>query len=149
DTFVLTLPMLGGSPTIALLAFIGGLSAATGMVIVETIALSTMVCNDLVMPILLRLPWLRLTERGDLTRLLINIRRGSIVLILFLGYFYFRSIGGSYALVTIGLLSFVAVAQFAPAILGGIYWRGGTRSGALAGLSLGFAVWVYTLLLPS
>jgi Na+/proline symporter/signal transduction histidine kinase len=149
DTFVLTLPMLANSPGFALLAFIGGLSAATAMVIVESIALSTMVCNDLVMPILLRLPYLRLTERGDLTRLLIAIRRGTIVFILFLGYLYFRFIGGSYALVTIGLLSFAAVAQFAPAIIGGMYWRGGTRSGALAGLSLGFATWVYTLLLPS
>jgi Na+/proline symporter len=86
DTFVLTLPMLERNPGLALFAFIGGLSAATGMVIVETIALSTMVCNDLVMPILLRLPWLKLTERGDLTRLLIRIRRASIVFILFLGY---------------------------------------------------------------
>ncbi len=149
DTFVLTLPMLDRDPFIALFAFIGGLSAATGMVIVETIALSTMVCNDLVMPILLRLRWLRLTERGDLTRLLINIRRASIVFILFLGYLYFHFIGGSYALVTIGLLSFAAVAQFAPAIIGGIYWRRGTRSGALIGLSLGFVIWVYTLLVPS
>jgi len=149
DTFVLTLPMLERNPGLALLAFIGGLSAATGMVIVETIALSTMVCNDLVMPILLRLRWLRLTERGDLTRLLINIRRASIVFILFLGYLYFHYIGGSYALVAIGLLSFAAVAQFAPAIIGGIYWRRGTRSGALVGLSSGFLIWVYTLLLPS
>jgi len=149
DTFVLTLPMLDRDPLLALFAFIGGLSAATGMVIVETIALSTMVCNDLVMPILLRLRWLRLTERGDLTRLLINIRRASIVFILFLGYLYFHFIGGSYALVTIGLLSFAAVAQFAPAIIGGMYWRRGTRSGALAGLTLGFIVWAYTLLLPS
>ncbi len=149
DTFVLTLPMLDRDPGIALFAFIGGLSAATGMVIVETIALSTMVCNDLVMPILLRLRWLRLTERGDLTRLLINIRRASIVFILFLGYLYFHFIGGSYALVAIGLLSFAAVAQFAPAIIGGMYWRRGTRSGALTGLSLGFLIWVYTLLLPS
>lgn len=149
DTFVLALPILAQNPAIALLAFIGGLSAATGMVIVETIALATMICNDLVMPILLLAPWLRLHERRDLTRLLIAIRRGSIVLILMLGYLYFRLIGGSYALVTIGLLSFAAVAQFAPPIIGGIYWRGGTRAGALAGLTLGFAVWVYTLLLPS
>jgi Na+/proline symporter/nitrogen-specific signal transduction histidine kinase len=149
DTFVLALPIIERQPVIALFAFIGGLSAATGMVIVETIALSTMLCNDLVMPILLRVRWLRLTERGDLTRLLIAIRRGSIVIILLMGYGYVNFIGGSYALVSIGLLSFAAVAQFAPSIIGGIYWRGGTRAGALAGLTAGFAIWVYTLLLPS
>lgn len=149
DTFVLTLPMAEGYGALALFAFIGGLSAATAMVIVETIALSTMVCNDLVMPILLRIAWLKLTERGDLTRLLIMIRRGSILLVLFMGYLYFHFIGGTYALVSIGLLSFAAVAQFAPAIIGGIYWKRATRSGALAGLAAGFLVWMYTLLLPS
>lgn len=149
DTFVLTLPMAEHQSALALLAFIGGLSAATAMVIVETIALSTMVSNDLVMPILLRVGWLRLTERGDLTRLLIAIRRGSILLVLFMGYLYFHFIGGTYALVSIGLLSFAAVAQFAPAIVGGIYWNRATRAGALVGLASGFAVWVYTLLLPS
>ncbi len=149
DTFVLSLPMAEKQESLALLAFIGGLSAATGMVIVACIALSTMLCNDLVMPILLRLTWLRLTERGDLSRLLLYIRRGGIVLILLSGYLYYRLIGDSYALVTIGLVSFVAAAQFAPAIVGGIFWKGATRNGALAGLSLGFAVWLYTLLLPS
>jgi Na+/proline symporter/signal transduction histidine kinase len=149
DTFVLTLPMAEGQGMLALFAFIGGLSAATAMVIVETIALSTMVSNDLVMPILLRIGWLRLTERGDLTGLLIAIRRGSILLVLLMGYLYFHFIGGTYALVSIGLLSFAAVAQFAPAIVGGIYWKRATRPGALAGLAAGFAVWVYTLLLPS
>src|SRR6185503_15772267 len=128
--------------------FIGGLSAATGMVIVETIALSTMVCNDLVMPVLLRMRSLRLNEQRDLTRLLLGIRRGAIVLILLLGYLYFRLAGEAYALVSIGLISFAAVAQFAPAALGGIFWKGGTRRGALAGLCAGFAVWLYTLLLP-
>ena len=149
DTFVLALPMAHGQEAIALFAFIGGLSAATGMVIVATIALSTMVCNDLVMPVLLRLAWLRLTERSELTGLLLAIRRGAIIGILLLSYIYFRYIGESYALVTIGLLSFAAAAQFAPAIIGGIFWKGATRKGALAGISLGFAVWLYTLLLPS
>jgi Na+/proline symporter/signal transduction histidine kinase len=149
DTFVLTLPMAEKRELLALLVFIGGLSAATGMVIVETIALSTMVCNDLVMPVLLRLRRLRLNERRDLTGLLLGIRRGAIVLILLLGYLYYKLAGEAYALVSIGLISFAAVAQFAPAILGGIFWKGGTRAGALCGLLAGFAVWLYTLLLPA
>ena len=149
DTFVLTLPMAERQEFLALLVFIGGLSAATGMVIVETIALSTMVCNDLVMPVLLRLRRLRLNERPDLTRLLLAIRRGAIVLILLLGYLYFKLAGEAYALVSIGLISFAAVAQFAPVALGGIFWKGGTRRGALCGLVAGFGVWFYTLLLPA
>ncbi|TAN48177.1 MAG: histidine kinase, partial [Betaproteobacteria bacterium] len=149
DTFVLTIPMAERQELLALLVFVGGLSAATGMVIVETIALSTMVCNDLLMPVLLRMKSLRLNERTDLTGLLLGIRRGAILLILLLGYLYFRLAGEAYALVSIGLISFAAVAQFAPAALGGIFWRGGTRRGALAGLAAGFAIWSYTLLLPA
>ncbi len=149
DTFVLTIPMAEKQELLALLVFIGGLSAATGMVIVETIALSTMVCNDLLMPILLRLRRLRLNERPDLTGLLLGIRRGAIVLILLLGYSYFRLAGEAYALVSIGLISFAAVAQFAPAVLGGIFWKNATRRGALWGLVAGFGVWFYTLLLPA
>src|SRR2546421_1510604 len=149
DTFVLTLPMAQKHELLALFVFIGGLSAATGMVIVETIALSTMVCNDLVMPVLLRLRSLRLNERRDLTGLLLGIRRGAIVLILLLGYLYYKLAGEAYALVSIGLISFAAVAQFAPAILGGIFWKGGTRAGALSGLLAGFADWLYTLFLPA
>jgi signal transduction histidine kinase len=149
DTFVLTLPMLEKKEGLALLVFIGGMSAATGMVIVETIALSTMICNDLLMPVLLRLPFLDLHERGDVSNLLLSIRRGSIVLVLLLGYAHYRFIGEFYALVSIGLVSFVAVAQFGPPILGGIFWRGGTRIGALSGLIAGFLVWGYTLVLPT
>jgi Na+/proline symporter/nitrogen-specific signal transduction histidine kinase len=149
DTFVLTLPMAQQKETLALFAYIGGFSSGTGMVIVETIALSTMVCNDLVMPVLLRQKWLRLNERRDLSRLLLSIRRWAIFAILLLGFIHFRAAGEAYALVATGLISFAAVAQFAPAIFGGIYWKGGTRAGAIAGLSAGFAVWAYTLLLPT
>ncbi len=149
DTFVLTLPLSEQKTWLALLAFVGGLSASTGMVIVETIALSTMVCNDLVMPILLRWKFLGLTERADLSNLLLAIRRSAIVLVLALGYGYFYLAGEAYALVSIGLISFSAVAQFAPAMLGGLFWKGGTRLGALYGLSAGFLVWLYSLLLPS
>ena len=149
DTFVLTLPIAQQQPYLTLLVFIGGLSAATGMVIVETIALSTMVCNNLAMPVLLRFHALHLHERADLSALIVNIRRGAIVGVLLLGYAYFRLAGEAYALVSIGLISFVAVAQFAPVILGGMFWKKGTRIGAICGLSAGFLVWAYTLLLPS
>jgi signal transduction histidine kinase len=118
------------------------------MVIVETIALSTMICNDLVMPVLLRWRALALARVPDLSGLLLGIRRGAIVLVMMLGYVFYRVAGEAYALVTIGLVSFAAVAQFAPAMLGGMYWKQGTMAGALSGLSAGFAVWLYTLLLP-
>jgi Na+/proline symporter/nitrogen-specific signal transduction histidine kinase len=149
DTIVLTLPIAQQQPALTLIVFIGGLSAATGMVIVETIALSTMVCNNLVMPVLLRLNVLHLHERADLSALIVGIRRGAILGVLMLGYAYFRLAGEAYALVSIGLISFAAVAQFAPAILGGMFWKAATRLGAIGGLSAGFLVWTYTLLLPS
>jgi Na+/proline symporter/signal transduction histidine kinase len=149
DTFVLTVPMAERQPLLALFAFLGGLSAATGMIIVETVALSTMVCNDLVMPLLLRVGRVHLSSRQDLTGILLVIRRGTIVIVVLLGYAFVKLMGESYALVTIGLVSFVAAIQFAPPIIGGILWKGATRLGALSGLLGGFLVWMYTLLLPS
>ena len=149
DTFVLTLPLAHGHEILALLVFIGGVSAATGMVIVETIALATMISNHIVMPIALRIPALALAERQDISSVLLGSRRASILAILLLGYFYYVLAGEAYALVSIGLISFAAVAQFAPAAIGGIYWKGGTRTGALAGLCAGFGVWLYTLLVPA
>ena len=149
DTFVLNLPIAQQQSLLTLTVFIGGLAAATGMVIVETIALSTMVCNNLVMPLLLRLNMLHLHKRADHSSLIVGIRRGAIVGVLMLGYAYFRLAGEAYALVSIGLISFAAVAQFAPAILGGMFWKGATRLGAICGLLAGFFIWAYTLLLPS
>ncbi len=149
DNFVLSLPLAAGQPALALFAFIGGLSAATGMVIVETIAVSTMVCNELVMPLLLRTRHFRSEAGHDLTRVLLLIRRAAILGVLVLGYVYFHLAGEAYALVSIGLISFAAVAQFAPAVLGGLYWKGATRRGALVGLLAGFLMWCYTLMLPS
>ncbi len=144
ETFVLSLPLAGGAQALALVAFIGGFSAASGMVIVEAIAVATMVCNDLVLPLLLR-------RRGvqPMGATLLLVRRAVIVALLLLGYLYFRIAGEAYALVSIGLISFAAVAQFAPALIGGLYWKGGTRAGALAGLAAGALLWTWTLGLPS
>ncbi|WP_020559136.1 sensor histidine kinase [Thiofilum flexile] len=149
DQFVLSLPLHSGHEWIALIVFIGGFSAATGMVIVEATAVSTMVCNDLIMPWLLKSSTFGLHKRNNLTRLLLWIRRVAILVLLLLGYSYFKLAGDAYALVSIGLISFAAVAQFAPAFFGGMYWKGGTERGAWGGLLIGFAMWVYTLMLPS
>jgi Na+/proline symporter/nitrogen-specific signal transduction histidine kinase len=149
DTFVLQLPLAHHQSKLTLLVFLGGMSAATSMVIVETIALSTMISNNLVMPLLLHIRSLKLAERSDLSSWLIAIRHAAIVSTILLGYLYFRQSAEYYPLVAIGLVSFAAVAQFAPAVLGGIYWKGGTKAGALSGLVAGFLVWLYTLVLPT
>ena len=148
DTFVLALPMEDQKPLLALMVFIGGLSASTGMVIVETIALSTMVSNSLVMPLLLRSAG-TLRGRHDLGRLVLVVRRVTIVALLLMGFVYFRVATDALGLVQIGLISFAAVAQFAPAVLGGLYWKGATHAGAVTGLLAGITVWGYTMLLPS
>lgn len=132
-----------GLEGLPLLVFIGGLSAATGMVIVETIALSTMVSNQLIMPLLLKVKHLYIERHGRLADWLLNIRRIAILLILLMGYLYHALIGDSYSLVTIGLVSFAGVAQFAPALLIGLYWRGATRQGATLGLLAGFYLVLY------
>lgn len=149
DNLVLSLPLATGHPFLALIAFLGGLSASASMVVVETTALSLMVCNDVVMPALLRVKALGLAKKPDLTRLLLWVRRIAMIAVMALGYFYMRHDSAQFALVSIGLMSFVAVAQFAPAIVGGLFWRGATRAGAFAGISSGVLVWIYTLLLPS
>ena len=149
DMFVLALPLSDGARFVTLAAFIGGLSAATAMVIVATVALSIMISNDLVVPLLLRRRLLDVREREDVSTLLLNIRRSAIFGILILGYMFYRMIGDSVALASIGLLSFSAIAQLAPAFFGGLVWRRATARGAIAGILAGFAVWAYTLLLPA
>lgn len=148
DTFVLTLPLAAHQNELAMFAFIGGLSAATSMVIVATITLSTMVCNDIVMPMLLRLPWLKLSKNKDLGALLLRVRRLTIFNLMLLAYFYYRIFGDTGSLASFGLLAFVAVAQFAPALVGAVLWSKGSRQGALAGISVGFIIWLYTLVFP-
>lgn len=149
DTWVLALPFSHGSTGMALAAFIGGFSAATGMVIVASVALSVMVSNDLVIPALLQIRSLHLDGRSDLSRLVINVRRVAVVIVLALAYAYYRAGTSAENLAAIGLLAFAAVAQFAPALIAALYWRGASRRGVAAGLVGGFVIWFYTLLLPT
>ncbi|MBV1895145.1 MAG: sodium:solute symporter [Rhodobacteraceae bacterium] len=148
DMFVLTVPLSQGRDGLAMLAFLGGFSSATSMVIVAAMALSTMVSNHIVMPIWLSYRGGGASVSGDVRSVVLLSRRVSIAVIMGLGYFYFRLSGGGAALASIGLIAFAGIAQILPALLGGIFWRGATKVGALAGLSVGFALWVYTLLLP-
>src|SRR5690606_3450835 len=147
DTYVLALPLALDQSALALMVYIGGFSAATGMVIVTSVALATMVSNDLIVPALLRTGALSRTGPGIEQRVL-WVRRATILGLALMAYAYARGSGGG-GLAQHGLLAFAAVAQFAPALIGGLYWRGASRSGALAGVAAGGALWVYTLLLPS
>jgi len=149
DLYVLTLPLAEQRHDLALLAFLGGFSSATSMVIVAAIAVSTMVSNHVVMPAALKLLAASNAVSGDVRNLVLTSRRISIGGVVGLGFLYFYASGGSDALAAIGLISFVGVAQFLPSLLGGIFWRGATRIGALSGLLVGFALWAYTLFLPS
>jgi PAS domain S-box-containing protein len=149
DSLVLTLPLLRDAPSLAIIAFLGGLSAATAMVIVSSIALATMITNDLVMPTLWRGRWLKTTEGRDIGRLVLWLRRAAILALALLAYAYHRNTVAPASLASIGLLAFAAVAQFAPAILAGLYWRRATRTAVFWGLAVGFALWTYGLLLPN
>ena len=146
DAFVLALPLQAGQPALALLAYLGGLSAATGMVVVEAIAVGTMVSNDLVLPALLRRG---AAADAALAPRLLRVRRIAIAALLALGWLYLQLAGESRSLVSIGLVSFAAVAQFAPALLLGVFWQGGTKAGALAGLAVGAGLWAALLLAPA
>ena len=153
DTFVLALPLATGHSWLALLTYLGGLSAASSMIIVETVALSVMISNHLLMPLLVRevsgRPGAQPRRFAYLGRVALQSRRGAVVLVLALAYGYYAAVGRQLPLVNTGLVSFAAVAQFVPAVLGGLYWKGGTRRGATLGLLAGFAVWFFTLVLPT
>jgi hypothetical protein len=149
DLFVLTLPLMDGRDGLAILSFLGGFSSATSMVIVAAIALSTMVSNHVVMPLWLHFSGGAAMVSGDVRHVALLARRLSIAGVVLLGYVYFRLSGGGTALAAIGLIAFAGVAQFMPALMGGLFWRGATRTGALAGLIVGAVVWIYCLFLPS
>src|SRR5436853_7451426 len=118
------------------------------MVIVETVALAIMASNDIVVPFVLQRRDAILSSKKDVVAILLTVRRVAIFIILVFAYLYYRSAGDA-QLASIGLLSFAAIAQLAPAFFGGLIWRNGTARGALAGMSIGILVWAYTLLLPS
>ncbi|MEP5153414.1 ATP-binding protein [Planktotalea sp.] len=149
DMFVLTIPLSQGQNGLAMLSFLGGFSSATSMVIVAAIALSIMVSNHIVMPLWLHYSGSGLSVSGDVRYVVLLARRVSIGAVVMLAYFYFRLSGGGAALAAIGLVSFAGVAQVLPVMLGGIFWRGATRIGALGGLTVGFLIWGYSLFLPS
>src|SRR5947209_416547 len=153
DMFVLALPLTAGSQVLTITTFVGGLSAATAMVIVESVALAIMVSNDIVVPLVLKRRNLMIDARapdghGDMGALLLMVRRVAIFAIFLLAYMYYR-LAGEAQLAAIGLLSFAAIAQLAPAFFGGLMWRRATAGGAIAGMTVGFFVWAYTLLLPT
>jgi Na+/proline symporter/signal transduction histidine kinase/CheY-like chemotaxis protein len=148
DMFVLALPLQANSELFTLIAFVGGLSAATAMVIVESVALAIMVSNDIVMPLILKRRAASTGQPRDAGAEILTVRRIAIFAILILAYVYYRSAGPA-QLASIGLLSFAAVAQLTPAFFGGLIWRRGTAAGAIAGMTAGILVWSYTLLLPS
>jgi Na+/proline symporter/nitrogen-specific signal transduction histidine kinase len=150
DMFTLTLPLAANQQGLALFAFIGGFSSATSMIILESIALSIMVSNHIVMPLMLRFTAGKGVGEGEgVSRLLLNSRRFSIVVILFLGFFYFFLTRDSDALAPIGLISFAGIAQFLPALLAALFWRVASLRGATAGILVGFTIWAWTTFMPS
>ena len=149
DTYVLAIPVSNGNSVLAMIAYLGGLSAATSMIIVSTTALAVMLGNSVFMPTIVRSRRLSNLFSSNLSWILVRSRQAMILLIMLFAYLYFKNVSGQFSLVSIGLISFAAVAQFAPAVLGGIYWKGATRHGAIAGIIIGFVTWFYTLIVPT
>ncbi|WP_341504130.1 PAS domain-containing hybrid sensor histidine kinase/response regulator [Gallaecimonas sp. GXIMD4217] len=141
DTYVISLPLLEGHPWVALLAVLGAISAATGMVIVATVTIATMVSNELLVPYLLKTKRLEGRNFEHFARQLLHLRRAVILLLLLLALIVYWHMGNGQALAAMGLLAFGAFAQLGPALLGGLHWQGGNRKGALLGLAAGFGSW--------
>ncbi|MEQ8225238.1 MAG: histidine kinase dimerization/phospho-acceptor domain-containing protein, partial [Candidatus Eremiobacterota bacterium] len=144
DTFLLSLPVSVGHKWISLLVFLGGFSAGTGMIMICSMTLATMIINHLILPLTEYIKTLSFLKRH-----ILKCRWVAVAVVILLGYWFELKIGNSYMLVNIGTISFAAVIQFAPSIIGGIFWDRGNKTGALLGLLSGFFIWFYTLLLPS
>ena len=150
DDYVLLLPILANEGFLSLLVFIGGLSAGTAMVVVASVALAIMISNDLVLPLLLRVRALfGHSEPDNMEDRILNVRRTSILFILLFAYAYYKVADNSAALASIGLVSFAAIAQLAPAFFGGLVWKRATAKGAMLGMITGFIVWAYCLFIPT
>lgn len=144
DTFVLALPLKAGKPLLALLVFLGGVSAAMSMIMITSMTMAVMTSNHLVLPVVDFIPPLRFLRRH-----MLFVRWAIVTLFILASYLFYIFIGQSYMLVNIGIFSFAAVLQFAPAGIGGIFWRGANRVGALLGMGSGLFIWFYTLIVPS
>jgi PAS domain S-box-containing protein len=129
-------------PWLSLLAFIGGLSAASGIVIVATVALASMLQNHVVLPLL------RVPVHIRFHTWLLWLRRLIIVAVMLGSYLFFRLIGQHYSLNQLGLLAFIAFLQFLPGVLATLYWPGASRTGFLLGLAAGIGLWLAGMLLP-
>jgi len=143
DSVILALPLAHDASAVAVVVFLGGFSAATAMIVVDALALSKMISNDIVLPFILRDRRFEEVYWASL-----NSTRVGILVVVVLGYLWAR-VEEAHLLVEMGLLSFIAVSQCAPAVLFGLYWRRGSRKGAFAGISLGFLAWFYTLIVPN
>lgn len=145
DSYVLALPLAFSQETLAVITFLGGFSAATGMIIVSTLSLSMMVSNNIVVPLTLK----QLENRMINHRFPLQTRRTAVVVLLMLAYLYFKFVSDTFSIVSIGLISFAAIFQFAPVVLGALFWKDANRTGAIIGLTVGFSIWVFTLIIPT
>jgi Na+/proline symporter/signal transduction histidine kinase/ActR/RegA family two-component response regulator len=149
DTIVLALPLAADNPALALLVFIGGFSASAGMIVVACVALSIMITNDLIAPLLLRRAFAGRGDRSRIARRLLLIRRVVIAALLVCAYAFYRGFAGITDLAGLGTLAFAAAAQFAPGLVLGMVSQHGNRAGMLAGLATGFALWLVLLIWPA
>jgi signal transduction histidine kinase/Na+/proline symporter len=145
DMYVLALPLARGEHGLALVAFLGGLSAATSMVVIATLTLSLMVVNHLIAPLRVRAGWGR-DEHGDLRGELLNYRRVAILVLILLAWAYSRLLARNEALADIGAISFSALAGLTPAMLVAMYRPQLGPRAVMAGLAAGTLAWAYAVL---
>lgn len=149
DTIVLALPLASGNNALALLVFLGGFSAAAGMIVVASVALSIMITNDLIAPLLLRRALAGKADRSRMPARLLLIRRVVIAALLACAFAFYRGFAGITDLAGLGTLAFAAAAQFAPGLVLGMISQRGNRAGMLTGLAAGFALWLVLLIWPA